>query len=217
MQNSIPLTTTKPPLMKPTKISVEKAKSPTETDTAQEQTGGRNLKMLARLSKTPKLRFSPTAWAKLLFLRDYGDTEVGGFGITALDDLLYVEDVALVQQTCTGISVAFDDESVADFFDRQVDAGRKIEQFARIWVHTHPGNCPQPSLTDEDDLFPGLWQKRLGGDVHLGRRRSRATPGCNSASAPAGACCFPWRWTTPGRFPASDYGVWEEEYLANVH
>ena len=27
------------------------------------------------------LRFSPTAWAKLLYLRDFGRTEVGGFGI----------------------------------------------------------------------------------------------------------------------------------------
>ena len=32
------------------------------------------------------LRLSPTAWAKLLFLRDLGDTEVGGFGIAAADE-----------------------------------------------------------------------------------------------------------------------------------
>ena len=36
----------------------------------------------------PSLRFTPTAWAKLLFLRDYGETEVGAFGIAAIDDLL---------------------------------------------------------------------------------------------------------------------------------
>ena len=71
----------------------------------------------------PTLRFSPTAWAKLLFLRDAGDTEVGGFGISAADDLLFIEDVQLVRQVCTMASVAFDDASVADFFDRQVDAG----------------------------------------------------------------------------------------------
>ena len=45
----------------------------------------------------PTLRFSPTAWAKLLYLRDRGQTEVGGFGITASDDLLRVEDVQLVR------------------------------------------------------------------------------------------------------------------------
>ena len=30
----------------------------------------------------PVLRFSPTAWAKLLYFRDRSDTEVGGFGVT---------------------------------------------------------------------------------------------------------------------------------------
>ena len=99
---------------------------------------------------TPALRFSPTAWAKLLFLRDYGDTEVGGFGIAASDDLLFVEDIQLVKQVCSWAHVAFDDESVADFFDRQVDAARRPEQFARIWVHTQPGDCPRPSMTDEE-------------------------------------------------------------------
>ena len=70
---------------------------------------------------TPVLRFSPTAWAKLTFLRDYGETEVGGFGVAAHDDLLLVEDIQLVKQTCSWAHVAFDDESVADFFDVQVD------------------------------------------------------------------------------------------------
>ena len=97
----------------------------------------------------PTLRFSPTAWAKLLYLRNLGNSEVGGFGITAADDLLLVEDVQLVQQVCTGASVAFDDQSVAEFFDQQVDQGRRPEQFGRAWIHTHPGNCPQPSMTDE--------------------------------------------------------------------
>ena len=27
------------------------------------------------------LRFSPTAWAKLLFFRDHSSNEIGGFGI----------------------------------------------------------------------------------------------------------------------------------------
>ena len=39
-----------------------------------------------------KLRFTPYAWAKLRFLRDVGETEVGGFGISRADDPLLVED-----------------------------------------------------------------------------------------------------------------------------
>ena len=101
-------------------------------------------------ANAPTLRFSPTAWAKLLFLRDAGDTEVGGFGISAADDLLLIEDVQLVRQVCDLASVAFDDDSVADFFDRQVDAGLSMAR-CRPSLAAHPsGDSPQPSMTDEE-------------------------------------------------------------------
>jgi len=96
------------------------------------------------------LRFSPTAWAKLLYFRDRTDNEVGGFGITRADDLLYVEEFLTVCQEVTCVSVKFDDQAVADFFETQVDLGRRPEQFARLWLHSHPGNSPEPSGTDQD-------------------------------------------------------------------
>src|SRR5579871_2277295 len=84
------------------------------------------------------LRFSPTAWAKLLYWRDRGPTEVGAFGITRPTDDLWIEDLRLVRQECTEVSVAFDDEGVADFFDAEVDRGRAPAEFGRVWIHTHP-------------------------------------------------------------------------------
>src|SRR4051794_7010147 len=81
----------------------------------------KNVKTQSR--KSPVLRFSPTAWAKLLFLSDIGETEIGAFGISAPNDLLFVEDVQLVRQTCTYVTVEFEDESVANFFDEQVEIG----------------------------------------------------------------------------------------------
>lgn len=96
------------------------------------------------------IRFTPYAWAKLIFLRDVGHTEVGGFGISREDDPLLIEDIALINQVCTTVSVEFDDESVADFFEHQVDEGRRPDQFARVWIHTHPGHSPTPSGTDEE-------------------------------------------------------------------
>ena len=101
-------------------------------------------------SRAPRLRFSPTAWAKLLFLRDCGSTEVGGFGISSDKEPLLVTDVQLVRQRCTPTTVAFEDEAVADFFDQQVDLGRQPHQFGRVWIHTHPGASPDPSVTDEE-------------------------------------------------------------------
>ncbi len=78
-----------------------------------------------------------------------GSTEVGGFGISSHDDLLLVEDFVLIEQWSTSVTVEFNDNAVAEFFEDQVDAGRTPEQFARIWIHTHPGACPRPSGTDE--------------------------------------------------------------------
>ncbi|MHC4582511.1 MAG: hypothetical protein ACYS14_13730 [Planctomycetota bacterium] len=88
------------------------------------------------------LRFSPTAWAKLVYFRDKSDNEVGGFGITDPEDQLFVREFVTVKQEVTAVSVKFDDSAVADLFDDQVDLGRKPEQFARIWLHSHPGDSP---------------------------------------------------------------------------
>jgi len=101
-------------------------------------------------SADPVLRFSPTAWAKLLHFRDCDESEIGGFGIATADDLLRIEEFCTVKQDTTFTSIAFDDLAVADFFESQVDSGRKPEQFGRIWLHTHPGNSAQPSGTDEE-------------------------------------------------------------------
>lgn len=99
-----------------------------------------------------KLRLSPMAWAKLMYLRDLGSTEIGGFGISQRDDFLFIEDIQLVPQQCSWSSVKFDDNAVADYFEGQVEAGRHPTEFARIWVHTHPGSSADPSPTDEATL-----------------------------------------------------------------
>ncbi len=99
---------------------------------------------------SPVLRFSPTAWAKLLFFRDLGESEIGGFGIASANDLLRIEEFCSVKQAATLASIFFDDLAVADFFEAQVDLGHKPEQFGRIWLHTHPGDSAQPSGTDEE-------------------------------------------------------------------
>jgi hypothetical protein len=134
--------------------------------------------------RRPTLRFSPYAWAKLVFLRDLGPTEVGAFGISAASDLLLVEDLQLVRQVCSPVTVAFDDEAVADFFDEQVDRGIVPERCGRIWIHTHPGDSPLPSSTDErtlDRSFAGpdwaLMFILARGGASYARIRFKAGPG----------------------------------------
>jgi hypothetical protein len=166
-------------------------------------------------SVRPNLRFTPTAWAKLLFLRDYGETEVGGFGITAHDDLLLIEDIRLVKQACTWAYVAFEDIAVADFFDEQVDAGRRPEQFARIWIHTHPGDCPQPSAMDEETFARVFCRSEWAimfilaqGGQAFARLRYNVGPG-TSLNLPVSI-----DYTRP--FDGCDFADWEQEYLVNV-
>ncbi len=171
--------------------------------------------MRTRSRRRPRLRFSPTAWAKLLFVRDRGSTEVGGFGITSADDLLYVEDMRLVKQVCTSVSVVFDDAAVAEFFDEQNDAARKPEQFGRIWIHTHPGQSPEPSPVDEETFArvfgPCDWAvmfilAREGADYC--RLRFRAGPG--------GEWVIPVGIDFQGRFAGSNRDAWAAEYEATV-
>ena len=161
------------------------------------------------------LRFSPYAWAKLLFLRDLGPTEVGGFGITRADDLLFVEDIRLVQQVCTSVTVHFHDDAVADFFDEQIDLGRRPEQFARTWIHTHPADSAHPSGVDEetfDRVFGNCdWAVMAilarGGETYA---RLRFNVG------PAGTLRIPVEVDFGESFPAADPDGWAREYEHHV-
>lgn len=178
----------------------------------------RNKKMKNSKKKkyqSPTLRFSPTAWAKLVFLRDMTDNEVGGFGITEADDLLFVTDIALVKQKVTSVTVSFNDDAVANFFEDQVEAGRKPEQFARIWLHTHPGDSPQPSCTDESTF------QRVFGSCDWSVMAIVAQQGSTYArlrfnAGPGGETKIPVCVDYSHEFDASSFEAWKQQYLNNV-
>jgi proteasome lid subunit RPN8/RPN11 len=163
----------------------------------------------------PTLRFSPTAWAKLLYLRDRGGTEVGGFGIAAAEDHLRIEDLRLVRQHCAMSSVVFDDAAVADFFDEQVDLGRRPEQFARIWVHTHPANSAQPSATDEQ-TFSRCFDRADWAVMFILARGGETYARLRFNVGPGGSLLIPLEVDYQPPFPAADPEAWEAEYAANV-
>ena len=161
----------------------------------------------------PKLRFTPTAWAKLVFLRDLGGTEVGAFGICPTDPLL-VEDVQLVKQSCTFSTVAFDDDSVADFFEDQVENGLEPQQFARVWIHTHPGQSANPSHTDEETFarvfgstdWAVMFILACGGETYA-RMRVKADPI---------ELILETQVDFSTEFSGSRFDEWEAEYSGNV-
>jgi hypothetical protein len=163
----------------------------------------------------PALRFSPTAWAKLLFLRDAGESEVGGFGISAKNDLLYLEDVRLVRQVCDVASVILDDSSLADFIDGQVDAGVAPSHCGRIWVHTHPGASPQPSQVDEE-TFRRAFAQTEWAIMFVLARGGRTYARLRFHVGSGGDIDLPVDvdWSKP--FAGSDHSSWLAEYQANV-
>ena len=177
-----------------------------------------------RRTPKPVLRFSPYAWAKLLFFRDHGDTEVGGFGITPflgmvprdVDMGLYVEDFVTVRQLTSAVTVAFEDDAVADFYDRQVDLDRQPSQFSRVWIHTHPGSSAMPSSVDEETFARVFGQSdwavmfilARGGQTYA-RLRFNTGPGADVRMR------IEIDYSHP--FGASNHAEWLEEFTANVH
>jgi len=166
-------------------------------------------------TRPPTLRFSPYSWAKLIYLRDRGETEVGGFGIAHSDDLLRSDDLQLVKQTCSQTTVEFDDASVADFFDRQVDAGLSPQQFARIWIHTHPGNCARPSQTDEA-TFTRVFGSSHWALMFILARQGQCYARLQMNVGPGSSLEIPVEIDYTRPFPGSDWEGWEQEYLAHV-
>lgn len=98
----------------------------------------------------PRLTFSPRAWLRWQYLCHCGPTEIGAFGFSRADNLLYVEDLILLKQSTTTVTVSFDDAAVADLFDEMADAGVPPHRAGRIWLHTHPGASVTPSGVDEE-------------------------------------------------------------------
>jgi hypothetical protein len=161
------------------------------------------------------LRLTPYAWAKLQRLRDLGDTEVGGFGISAADDLLLVEDICLIHQQCSPITVKFDDEAIADYFDRQVDLGLAPERFARIWIHTHPGSSPHPSSTDEE-TFARCFGSADWAVMFILARGGQTYARLRFNAGPSGSLVLPVEIDFAQPFPCSEWAAWDAEYAESV-
>lgn len=105
----------------------------------------------AFLSRHPTkvLRFSREAFRKLEYLRDVGDTEIAGFGVTNPEDSMHVMHFLMIEQENSVAYVEFKDNAVNDYMERMFDAGWQPRDCLRVWIHTHPGSSANPSGQDE--------------------------------------------------------------------
>ena len=169
-----------------------------------------------RESVRPTLSFSPWAWAKLLFLRDVGPTEVGGFGVASADNLLYIDDFVLIRQECSPVTVAFDDDDVAEFFDRQIDAGLLPQSFARVWIHSHPGTSAEPSSVDEE-TFARVFGRSDWAVMAILACGGQTYARLQFHTGPGGSLRIPVAVDWSQEFKGTDWPAWTQEYIDHVH
>jgi len=120
-----------------------------------------------------------------------------------------------VDQNCSGVTVAFDDQAVADFFNQQVDRRLRPEQFARIWVHTHPGKSPEPSFVDEE-TFARVFGRTEWAAMFILARGGQTYCRLQFHVGPGGALELPVEIEYRQPFAASDQAAWDAEYQAKV-
>ncbi|MHC4093221.1 MAG: hypothetical protein ACYSVY_23625 [Planctomycetota bacterium] len=171
--------------------------------------------MLRKDPCRPALRFTPTAWLKLQCLCHAGETEIGGFGLVPDAAELLVTEFITVKQRCTAVSVQFDDQAVADYFDQMVDRGLKPEQFARCWLHTHPGDSAQPSGLD-DETFERVFGRCDWAIMFVLARGGATYARLRFTAGPGGEILLPAdvRWDLP--LDEVNQEQWRAEHRANV-
>jgi len=105
-----------------------------------------------KMNRSGILRFSAFAYAKLIFWRDCGQTEIGCYGLTETDDPLLITDLRMIKQVCTSISVDFDKDDSIAFVEEMADKNIPLWSCQSVFIHSHPGDSPCPSQADEENF-----------------------------------------------------------------
>lgn len=96
------------------------------------------------------LRFTPNAYYCWRALCLQASTEIGAFGwCSHEDDPLLVTSLWVPKQVCTPASVEREPDQTARCIAEGAAAGLHPGLCTRVWLHTHPGDSPEPSGTDE--------------------------------------------------------------------
>lgn len=105
-----------------------------------------------RLTFGQELKLTPYAWAKLLWMRDKGGTEVAGYCVTGTNNPLLITDFVLIKQECTIVTFDLDSDDSVEYVERMMDEGLAPWQCMNILAHTHPGDSTDPSSVDEENF-----------------------------------------------------------------
>ncbi len=161
------------------------------------------------------LRFVPSAWAKILYFQKCGNTEIAGYCVTGTADPLLVTDFRLVKQECTEASFDLDPEDGAEFLEQMTDEGFMPWQCQRILAHTHPGNSPNPSATDEKN-FKQVFTSPDWAIMLIVANNGAIYCRLKFNVGPGGTQMLKVEVDFSQEFPAANHEAWEEEYKAKV-
>ena len=162
------------------------------------------------------LSFTPYAWAKYLYFRDAGPTEISAIGQTQHNRPDLIVDLHLLKQEASPAFVSLDGEALADYLDTQTTNGLTVDECCRVFLHTHPGNSATPSGTDittYNEFFANApWSAFVilarGGQtwaqIRYGGRGPRTSVTANLTVD----------WSAP--FPQTDHKNWRKAYTDNV-
>lgn len=152
----------------------------------------------------------------MVFLSNFGDTEVAGFGIADdPSDPLLVTDFVLVKQTATSVSFEFDPSGLGEYMEQRVAEGLNTNEFMRIWIHTHPCG-PTPSSVDWDAFGEILGRSDWSVMMILGRNAETHAV-LQFTSGPGGCFQIPVQIAWDEEFEATSHSDWANEHRQMVH
>lgn len=169
-----------------------------------------------KITYADTLRFTAYAYAKLLYFRDKGPTEVAGFCITGTDDPLLITDFRLIKQKCTGGSFDLDKDDIAQYQESTLDAGLAAWQSLRILAHSHPPGCsPSPSEPDEEN-FRNVFTKPNWAIMLIIADGGKAYCRLKINIGPGVEKLLKVEVDFSQNFAASDHEMWDTEYAGKV-
>ena len=167
--------------------------------------------------KKPTLWFSVYAWAKLMYMRDAGSTEIAGMGIAEDEnELLYVHDFFTLPQTATVAHYEIDDDAIGTFANNMLEKyNLPPAQTCRINIHTHPGNSAQPSQYDETEFEDNFRTSSFAVMMILAKgNQTYARLKTNDPFEYETILDIAVDWH--GQFEAADHETWKKEFELNV-
>jgi hypothetical protein len=169
-------------------------------------------------SKYPDtIRFTAYAFAKMLYLREKGSTEISGFALTDENDPYLIIDFLLPKQECTGVTTEMTSEGIVELFDKLSGPakfnglGLSPSRYGRIWIHTHPGFSSEPSGTDWS-TFKGTFGDKEWSIMFVFSSEREATCMLQIQALPDAHFRIPWEISWEHPFAGTNYAEWDKEY-----